>query len=173
MSDPAHTNGSELRETLRNAISYWGWQERICHDPTSQTDFVSTTYIKHNGEFCYTLTSCEKNRTIGIHVTSPIQIPRVRITDTLLVMNYFNAQNTTGSYYVSNAGDLCYRWEISVFGGPIGIEAFRTLRDAGKKSFEGTYNSFLTAAFTNKPALEIIQNHQAFWSQEQPVAKRA
>ncbi|MGJ0509284.1 MAG: hypothetical protein ACR652_19610 [Methylocystis sp.] len=173
MNDLALKNVKDIRNGLLEAVSYWGWQERICHDPDLQADFVSTTYIKHNEEFCYTLTSSEKNRRIGIHVTSPIQVPKIRVAETLIVSNYFNAQSATGAYYVSGAGDLCYKWTVSVFDGPVGVDAFRTLRDAGKKAFDETYNSFLTAAYTNKGAGEIIQNYQLFWSKGgQPTAKR-
>jgi hypothetical protein len=164
MNDLAHKNVKEIRSGLLEAISYWGWQEKIRHDPELQADFVSTTYIKHNEEFCYTLTGWEKSRRIGIHVTSPIQIPRIRLAETLFVLNYFNSRSTTGNYYVSGAGDLCYKWTINVFTATVGVDTFKTLRDAGRNAFDETYNSFLTAAFTNKAAGEIIQNHQMFWS---------
>lgn len=170
MPEPARKNVKEIREGLLEAVSYWGWQEKICHDPELQADFVSTTYIKHNEEFCYTLTSSEKNRKIGIHVTSPIQVPKVRLAETLSVLNYFNAQSTSGNYYISGAGDLCYKWTISVFNAQIGVDAFKMLRDSGKNAFDETYNSFLTAAFTNKPASEILHNHNLFWSKERAVA---
>lgn len=163
MSTLAQRSVREIREGLLEAVSYWGWQEKIRHDPDLQADFVSTTYIKHNEQFCYTLTGSERSRKIGVHVLSPIQIPDGRLTETLLILNYFNGLSTAGNYYVSAASDLCYRWTVAVFDAPVGVENFRALRDAGKNAFEETYNSFLTAAFTNKPVAEIIQNHRMFW----------
>ena len=50
MNDLAHKNVSEIRKGLLEAISHWGWQEKIRHDPELQADFVSTTYLKHNGD---------------------------------------------------------------------------------------------------------------------------
>jgi hypothetical protein len=173
MNDLAHKNVSEIRKGLLEAISHWGWQEKICHDPELQADFVSTTYLKHNEEFCCTFTVFEKSRKVGIHVVSPFQIPKVRFADTLLVINYFNSQSTTGDYYLSSAGDLCYKWTISVFDAPVDVETFKTLLDAGKNAFDENYNSLLTTAFTNKSAAAIIQNHQLFWSKAMACAKRA
>jgi hypothetical protein len=57
-----------------------------------------------------------------------------------------------------------------VFDAQVGVDAFKTLRDSGKNAFDETYNSFLTAAFTNKPASEILQNHSLFWSKERALA---
>lgn len=159
-------NSREIRDVLLEAISHWGWQERIRHDPDTQMDFVSTIYIKHNDAFTYTLTSCERHKKVGIHITSPIQAPKARLQETIVVANYFNARSMAGSYHVTGAGDLCYLWMVSIAGLPLGIDIFRTLRDAGNKAFDESYNSFLTAAFTNKRASEVIQNHQAFWSRE-------
>ncbi len=119
------------------------------------------------------LISFEKSRKVGIQVISPIQIPSLRLSETLVVLNYFNSQSTAGSYYVSCAGDLCYQWTISIFDSPVGVATFKTLRDAGKDAFDETYNSLLTTAFTNKVAAEIIHNHQLFWSKEKACAKRA
>jgi hypothetical protein len=174
MNHLAQRNVREIREGLLEAISHWGWQEKIRHDPELQADFVSTTYLKHNEEFCYTFTVFEKSRKVGIHIISPFQIPKVRFAETLQVLNYFNSHSTTGDYYLSGAGNLCYKWTISVFDASVGVETFKTLRDAGKNAFDEAYNSLLSVAFTNKAGAEIIQNHRLFWSKQKPAcAKRA
>jgi len=149
-----------LKDVLKEAIERWGWQERIQYDAESETDFVGTSYIKHNKAFVYTLTTNEKSHKISIHVNSPIQVPIVRIAETAFIANYFNIYSTTGSYYVTGSGDICYRWTLSVAGTKASVEMFRALRDAANKAFEEKFNSFLTAAFTNNSALEIIQKYQ-------------
>ncbi len=159
-------NGTAIKDILKEAINWWGWQERIRYDAETGTDFVTTTYIKHNEAFVYALTSNEKARKVGIHVSSPIQVPPVRIVETILVANYFNMRSTTGGYHVTGAGDLCYRWVLSVAGTQPSIETFRALRDAANKAFEETYTPFLTAAFTAHKASDITRKFEIFASSQ-------
>jgi len=153
-------DGMTLKDVLNEAIKRWGWQERIQHDVESETDFVGTTYLKHNKAFVYTLTTNDKFHKIGIYVKAPIQAPIDRIIESSLIANYFNIYSTTGSYYVTESGDICYRWMLSVAGTQASVEMFRALRDAASRAFEETYNSFLAAAFTSSSVLEIIQKYQ-------------
>jgi hypothetical protein len=149
-----------IKDVLKEAIDWWGWQDRIRHDAKSETDFVATTYIKHNEAFVYVLTTNEKSRKVGIHVDSPIQIPASRVVETMLVANYFNIRSTTGSYHVTESGNLCYRWTISVAGVQPSLELFRAMRDAATNAFEETYNPFLTAAFTSSAPSEITRKFE-------------
>jgi hypothetical protein len=153
-----------LGDVLSEAVNCWGWQNRILHDNESETDYVTTTYIRHNQAFEYTLTASEKFQKVGIHVNSPIQIPMSRMVEVVLVANYFNMRSTMGGYYVTAGGDLCYRWAISVAGTQASVELFRALRDSANKSFDKPYNSFLSAAFTASSARDIIQKFQIFCS---------
>jgi hypothetical protein len=149
-----------IKNILKEAIDRWGWQDRIRHDSKTETDFIATTYIKHNEAFVYVLTTNEKSRRVGIHVNSPIQIPAHRIVETILVANYFNTRSATGSYHVTELGDLCYRWTISVADVQPSVELFRALRDAATHAFEQTYNPFLTAAFTTCAPSEITRKFE-------------
>lgn len=162
-----HARGREptpMRDVLQDTIFSWGWQDRIQHDPESGSDFVTTIYIRHGEPFVYTLTVNESRRKLGIHVNSPIQIPNARKRDAVLIANYFNIRSATGSYHITETGDLCYQWMLFAIGAKPDIGGFKALRDDANRAFDQTYTPFLTAAFTESPAAQIIEKLEFFWS---------
>ncbi len=161
-ASPPGSRNKTIKETLKEAVSWWGWQDHVRYDGESETDFVTTTYIRHDEIFVYTLTASEKLRRVGIHVTSPIEVPKARITDAILVANYFNARTAIGGYHVAENGDLCYQWAVSVAGSPVTVDLFRVLRDAANKAFGDNYKPFLDAAYTSNSASQIIEKHRIF-----------
>ncbi|WP_363349014.1 hypothetical protein [Methylocystis echinoides] len=153
-----------MKDVLQETIFSWGWQDRIQHDPQSGSDFVTTIYIRHGEPFVYTLTVNEGRRKLGIHINSPIQIPLARKVEAIAIANYFNVRSTTGAYYITETGDLCYQWMLLAVGAEPTIGVFKALRDDANKAFDQTYTPFLTAAFTDNPASQIIEKLEFFWS---------
>ncbi len=153
-----------MRDVLQDTIFAWGWQDRIQHDPESGSDFVTTIYIRHGEPFVYTLTVNESRHKLGIHINSPIQIPNGRKKEAVLIANYFNIRSATGSYHITETGDLCYQWMLFAIGAQPDIGVFKALRDDANRAFDQTFTPFLTAAFTASPAPEIIQKLEFFCS---------
>ncbi len=153
-----------MREVLEDTIFSWGWQDRIQHDPHTGSDFVATIYIRHGEPFVYTLTVNESRRKLGIHINSPIQIPSARKKEAVLIANYFNVRSATGAYHVTETGDLCYQWMLFAIGVQPDIGVFKALRDDANRAFDQAYTPFLTAAFTENPAPQIIEKLEFFWS---------
>jgi hypothetical protein len=156
------SGAKSIKDALKEAAAWWGWQGYVRHDSATETDYITTTYIRHGEIFVYTLTANERLRRAGIHVTSPIEVPGPRIVDAVLVANYFNARTATGSYHVAENGDLCYLWAVSVAGASVTVELFRMLRDAANKAFDDNYKPFLDAAFTTNSASRIVEKHRIF-----------
>jgi hypothetical protein len=151
-----------ITDALKEAAAWWGWQGYVRRDAATETDYITTTYIRHSEIFVYTLTANEKLRRAAIHVTSPIEAPRPRIVDVVLIANYFNARTSTGSYHVADNGDLCYQWAVGVADASVTVDLFRMLRDAANKAFDDTYTPFLDAAFTTNSTSQIIEKHRIF-----------
>jgi hypothetical protein len=145
---------------MKDAISWWGWQEQVCHDETTGTDFVTAKYVKHNGSFFLTFTANEKLQRVGVHVSSPIHVSDNRLKETAIIVNYFNTQSVTGFYYVSQEGDLCFLWNSCVAKGLASGDLFAKLRFAAVHAFETQFNTFLSAAYTNQSATEIIRKRE-------------
>lgn len=151
---------SVLGQAFRDVVSWYGWTERMNEDPSRGIYFIGDSFSIGSDSFVWTLLVDERSQLAYIHVTAPISVPEVRAAEVAMVANCLNMRCKRGHFYVSEDARLCFKWSVCIVNQKLERGLMQSLRATGARAFKSNFNTFLTAAFTNRTLEKIIERHE-------------
>lgn len=118
-----------LKDVFQAALDKWEWPDKISHDESDDTDYISTDYSIDKQKYRFVMYTDESTKDIIINLYSPIIIPKDRQEAGAILMNFFNSgMRAGGSISMSPDGEVVYKKSTNVSGTTASIEQFEVLR---------------------------------------------
>jgi len=149
-----------LKDILQRCLNELEWKDAIEHDESDDTDYVSTGYLIDGQSYRLVLVTSEKDQILRIMLVSPLRIPKSRIREAALVLNFLNSRMSVGNLEIDATDMLYYRWAIDVEGASAAPAQFKTMIGAATAAFDERRCTAIGAAvFSVMPAEDIIESY--------------
>jgi len=163
-----------LKDVFQAALDKWEWSDKIEHDDSDDTDYISTDYSIDQQKYRLVIFTDERTRDIVINLYSPIIIPPDRQNAGAFLMNFFNSGlRASASIMMSPDGKVVYKNSTNVSGTSASVEQFEILKALAGVIFESETQrtrAIGAVAFTKQSIDSIIEDFLSSLDGEQELS---
>jgi hypothetical protein len=150
-----------LKDVLQQFLDSENWEDRIAHDDSDNTDFISAGFVIAGQRYRLILITAEVPQTIRVVLISPLKVPKARAREAAIVLNALNVAMAYGNFELDDEGIVSFRWGFDLEGAKAVPQQFGHLINAGTSAFDELRASVIgAAAFSNQSAEEIIRDYK-------------
>jgi hypothetical protein len=150
-----------LKDVLQQFLDSEQWEDRIAHDDSDNTDFISTGFFVDGQRYRLILMTSELAETIRVVLISPLKVPKARSREAAIVLNALNVHMAYGNFELDDEGSVYFRWGMDLEFAQAVPQQFGHLINAGTSAFNELRASVIgAAAFSKQPAETIISDYR-------------